>query len=200
MTTVHERAALQFLSDILEDPEEASEFARFRSALREMPADVVPMVDDFGQLFRHGHPGTWPLEQQVALFSFARGMEAGRYGRLQINIGRTPSADAKRGANAAALSALPGPFVAEVDLAQNGADADGHFAWTAPINVNMYIEGDTPVACEMSPRSIPLEIGSTAPSRTLLHVARDLGVARWAYGSEHLLLFLNLDPWQGIGL
>lgn len=60
-------------------------------------------------------------------------------------------------------------------------------------------DGQTRIATEhriLPPGQASLEIGTTLPSRTLLHMCGG-GVARWPYGSETVRLLVNLeDPWS----
>lgn len=54
-------------------------------------------------------------------------------------------------------------------------DNDGYFIW--PNN------------------SVALEIGTTASSRTLIHLEFEDGVARWPYFSKEVILAKRTDKW-----
>ncbi|MFD1309073.1 hypothetical protein [Streptomyces kaempferi] len=100
------------------------------------------------------------------------------------------------------MSDLPVPFVAELDVEQNAADEDGTLSWTEEIIVTRSTGVPYTAACAsretvtiptvMPSYRVPLEVGTTKPSRTLLHLEEDGGVARWAYGSQDLYVLLNL--------
>lgn len=46
------------------------------------------------------------------------------------------------------------------------------------------------------PRRAALEVGATAPSRTLLHLKEEGILARWPYGSDRIWLIVNFDHWR----
>lgn len=192
MATIHEAAARALLDGILLDPDAAADYAAFRAGLADAPEDAVHRFEDFGQLFHARHPGKWPLEQSAALYEFCIGLSAGESARLQIDVSGTPDADRERQANAETLRSLPAPFAAHVDMLQNGADRDGWFKWNTPIVLRSDPREGPRQAYLVEARTIPLEIGYSMPSRTLLHIRQARGVARWAYGSTHITLFYDL--------
>jgi hypothetical protein len=44
----------------------------------------------------------------------------------------------------------------------------------------------------IQPGEAPLEIGSSLPSRTWLHLREDRAVARWPYGHDSFMLFVKV--------
>jgi hypothetical protein len=154
-----------------------------------------------GQMHRVD-PGNWPIHQVAAFLEVHAAVGAGRYALIEVEVGAAPLADAEREANAAALADLPEPFTATLDMDQSGADEDGEVAWSAPITVVWSTGVAFSAGCRKTepltvpatvpPSRIPLEVGTTMPSRTLMHLEQDGGVARWAYGSTDLYLLLNL--------
>jgi hypothetical protein len=158
-------------------------------------------LDAVGQLHRGG-PSSWPRHQVAAFASIHKVLMLGKAASAQIEVGHIPLPDAERDANASALRDLPMPFVAHVDKTQYNADQDGWLEWSAPITVRRSVgaayypstvDDATPVTIlqEVPPGTVPLEIGSTPPSRTSLHLHEDRGVARWPYEATCLWLFIS---------
>jgi hypothetical protein len=201
MTTSHERGAHAVLDRILTTEPTAAALVRTRNRLTRGDHFTPGFVDAIGQIHRIT-PARWPVHQVAAFLDIHAGIGAGRYAMVQVEVGTAPRSDAKRSANAAALADLPEPFTAEVDLVQNAADEDGTLVWSEDIIVTRsmgvpYRAGcTTPESLTMPtavrPFRVPLEIGTTMPSRTLLHLEEDGGVARWAYGSTDLYVLLSL--------
>ncbi|MGH8916774.1 MAG: hypothetical protein ACRD0H_00260, partial [Actinomycetes bacterium] len=158
-------------------------------------------VDAVGQIHRCT-PSTWPVHQVAAFLQLHSRINAGHYAKVLVGVDVLPRPDADRAGNASALSDLPVPFAAELDMNQNGADDDGTVSWGESITVTRstgvpFAAGCTrtspvTVPVDLRPFRVPLEVGTTMPSRTLLHLEEDGGVARWAYGSTDLYVLLNL--------
>ena len=211
MPSAHEQMAHDYLTGLLDEPDRAAAFAQYRADLRDLNGKHSPdYVAAVGQI--HGATAaTWPLEQQAALFGFWLQDLQARYGRVRVAVHATPAADADREANTAAMAGLPPPFTAIVDPRQKNADADGVLRWSRPITVQANVADSAfyvhcpqhatrtaeplTVPITIRPGEVPLEIGSTLPSRTVLHMSR-LGVARWPYDVQEIWLFLNLDYWS----
>lgn len=196
MTTVHEQAADQLLSNILEDETAASTFAGIRRRIGRFDPGYVAAV---GQMFLY-RPEKWPLEQAAAFMRVHAKIGAGEVALCGIEVGAYAAADREREANTAALADLPGPFDARVDQRQNGGDYDGRLRWHEPIDVYLAGEprGDGTWAEEEGSWSTtragwaPLEIGYTMPSRTLLHLLEFGAVARWPYDSNSITLLVDV--------
>ena len=69
-----------------------------------------------------------------------------------------------------------------------GARKDGQLRWEK----ELIGEAKDGTIYEVAPDYIPLEIGTTDSITTYQHIVRDGGVARWAYDSKELVLFINL--------
>ncbi|MCL3994862.1 hypothetical protein [Streptomyces lavenduligriseus] len=143
----------------------------------------------------------WPAEQAAAYLRVHAGLMSGEFARVEIAVGAHPSADAERRKNGQKLAVLPQPFHAAVDQDQNFADADGQFWWSTPIKVEKsvgvsYYDHNSryPVLTSelVSEGAVPLEVGVTKASRTLLHLMHGGGVARWPYGTDTVTLLINL--------
>jgi hypothetical protein len=202
VTTIHERAARAVLDRMLTDEGTAAVLARTRRRLAQGTQFDPGYVDAIGQMHR-SRPGAWPPHQAAAFLQMHTRTGSGLYAIVRVEVGTAPHADAERDANASALNDLPEPFVADLDLGQKAADEDGTLHWTQDITairctgvvqlMNCAAQVPVTMPAVVAPGSIPLEVGTTLPSRTLLHLVEDGGVARWAYGSTDLYLFLNLQ-------
>ncbi|MFD1278028.1 hypothetical protein ACFQ51_56770 [Streptomyces kaempferi] len=201
MTTSHERGAHAVLDRLLTRETTAAALVRTRNRLADGNHFTPGFVSAVGQMHR-ATPGRWPVHQVAAFLDIHAAVGAGRYAMVQVGVGTEPRSDADRTANAQALSDLPVPFVAELDVEQNAADEDGTLSWTEEIIVTRSTGVPYTAACAsretvtiptvMPSYRVPLEVGTTKPSRTLLHLEEDGGVARWAYGSQDLYVLLNL--------
>jgi hypothetical protein len=201
MSTSHERAARAILGRMLMDEGAAAALVRTRRRLAEKGSFEQAYVDAAGQM-RRSTPRTWPPHQAAAFLQLHAMTGSGRYAIARVEVGSTPKADAEREANADALVGLSEPFIAELDREQKAADEDGVLHWTQEITatrctgavqlMNCGVKDPVVAPVMVQPCSVPLEVGTTMPSRTLLHLVEDGGVARWAYGSTDLFVFLNL--------
>lgn len=210
--TVHEGLARQLLANIISDPRATATLAEVRSRLVAQPGAPdgfdVGYADAIGQVHM-STPSKWPMEQVAALARVHAGIVAGTYGMIRIGgplLEAGPGRDADRKGNASKLLELHGPFSAEVDLEQNNADDDGTLSWDEPARIERssgtsFIGPCSRVGMKrilmpatIEPWSVPLEIGSSSPSRTLLHLVEEGGAARWPYGADWITLFINFKP------
>jgi hypothetical protein len=201
VTTSHERGAHAVLDRLLTTEPTAAALVRTRNRLASGDHFTPGFVTAIGQIHRRT-PDLWPVHQVAAFLDIHAAVGAGRYAMVQVEVGTPPRPDAERAANTAALAHLPEPFTADLDVDQNAADEDGTVAWSQHIVVTRSTGVPYTAACA-APESltipttvqsfrVPLEVGTTMPSRTLLHLEEDGGVARWAYGSTDLYVLLNL--------
>lgn len=201
MTTFHEEAAETLLDDIMQTPEAAATLAHHRAVLTE---NRNPRwAARIGQT--HHHPRSWPLEQAAAHLAVHSALMTGRYVDVLIGVGAAPGPDADREGNALKLARVNKHFRADLDMTQNGRESDGRLSWSEPIstdrstNVGLITDcGTTPVRTSVTlpPGGVPLEVGTSKPSTTLMHLRRFGGVARWAYGDDLIALFVDVThPW-----
>jgi len=125
-------------------------------------------------------------------YAFAQCHAALHMGKVlyrMIQVGAPPQPDNQVRENNRTLNQLPAPFHARF-LASN-QDDDGFLAWEEPVFFESIIESVGPV--EIVPGLLPLEVGYTDGSRTLLHFAQERGVARWPYGSDTIYLYKVID-------
>ncbi|MFI6140286.1 hypothetical protein ACIBCC_19125 [Streptomyces griseus] len=197
--TVHEDAAQLLLEERQADPDSASMLAKMSASLYEGTYNRQ-LVAWVGQTQRN--PAYWPAHQVAALIDVLDGLADGRIVRRRIVIGESPGPDADRLENAARLRNLGAPFRANLDRSQNGADSDGTLWWDKPVNFwralgvrtlhQQGIHGSLHAPFEVRPWRVPLEVGYTLPSRTLMHLAVEGAVARWAYEDDEVCLLLDL--------
>jgi hypothetical protein len=200
MGTLHEDTAKRLAMEWDSDPVEAGFIPMHVEGLRtgHWSRDYLDAV---GQVHRVG-PSMWPRHQVAAFAMLNFWLMKGLVAQVEISVGRTPYPDAERDANAAALANLPEPFVAHLDRTQRRADADGWLEWHSPITVNRSVgvafyasgtelPGPILVRHVIPPGGVPLEVGSSLPSRTYLHAIEDNGVARWPYDSTWMRLFIG---------
>ncbi|MGW1468531.1 hypothetical protein ACWCPT_29815 [Streptomyces sp. NPDC002308] len=200
--TSHERGAHAVLDRLLRQESTAAALVRTRHRLAGGNHFTPEFVNAVGQMHRQS-PGDWPVHQVACLLDIHVATASGRYARVEVEVGTRPHPDAERLANAAALKSLPGPFLAHLDIDQNAGDEDGSVSWAESIVVTRSTGTSfTPDCAALEPVTIPtavrpfqvpLEVGTTMPSRTLLHLEEDGGVARWAYGSTDLYILLNMQ-------
>lgn len=211
--TVHESLAHSMLAKIIDDPKAPATLSDVRRRLQVEPGTPggfdVGYADAIGQVHRSA-PSKWPMEQVAALTGVHAGIVAGNFGRIEIggpNLEGGPRRDSDRKGNAAKLSELYGPFRAVVNMEQNQADEDGEFSWDEPAHCDRAFPVSFIPPCpregmrritrlvKLDPWSVPLEIGSSSPSRTFFHLIDDGAVARWPYGSDRITLFINFKPY-----
>lgn len=198
--TVHEDAAHVLLEELQSEPDGASMLARMTASLYE-GAYSRQLIAWVGQTQRE--PAYWPPHQVAALTHVLDGLAYGRIVRRRIQVGATPGPDADRQGNAVKLKAVGQPFRTQLSMSQNGADSDGTFSWEQPINLwralgvrllqEKGIYGSLHAPFEVKPWKVPLEVGYTLPSRTLMHLTVEGAVARWAYDDTEICLLLDLS-------
>lgn len=199
--TIHISAAREMLDDMMAEPECLQVMHSVHQGLRKARWSNE-YVDSIGQLGVRSR-SSWPMEQVAAFATVHAMITSGRVAMVPVSTDGAPHPDKEREKNAAALSSLPHPFTASVSMTQNNADCDGHVSWSEPIEVSaatgiigQEADGTTrPLSLHfmIPPGDAPLEIGSSHPSRTWMHLAIDSGaVARWPYGHSCLRLFVNL--------
>jgi hypothetical protein len=198
LSTIHEDMAEALLDDMLRANDGPEQLADTRALFRagDFDEDYVAAI---GQT-QHA-PAYWPMEQMAAYQSIHTGLMSGEFAHIPISVGADPGADADRTGNSMKLEGLHEAFRARLDMDQNGAEADGRFWWPETIRAQrssglglveehettpVYMPHAVPAAC------VPLEVGYSKPSCTLLHMWRDGGVARWPYGSDVVHLLLNM--------
>ncbi|MFE2973405.1 hypothetical protein [Streptomyces sp. NPDC059258] len=208
--TVHEDLAKDVWEDIQEKPSDVAAMFELRNRhirgeMNEGGVHGTGYADALGSSAMY-RPKQWPLAQHAVFIKLHAMIGAGIVSYTCISTGGTPGPDADRVGNAAKLAKTHERFRAELDMDQNGADADGNLSWSGELKLsrptgNFFY----PSTCRNAPQSIlnyptkmregtaPLEVGDSWPSRTLMHLYQYGAVARWPYGSELIWLFVNFE-------
>lgn len=127
-------------------------------------------------------------------YAFAQCHAALRVGSVlhaTVRVAAGPRADKQVSENNRMLKQLPAPFFAQ--FRGNNQDDDGFLAWHEPVLFHRMHAAGQDELTPIPPSTLPLEIGYTDASRTLLHFAQERGVARWPYGSDTLHLYKVID-------
>ena len=123
----------------------------------------------------------------------------GKIATAHVNLGATPHGDKEVDYHDAILADSPdcifsGTFYGGL------ADQDGNFTWKSPVKFTLQrVNEETgtllePSTIPLPPLTVPLEVGYTKGSRSLLHLRIERGLARWPYGSEWVTIFVGLEP------
>jgi len=197
----HAIAASILLENLASDADGFSTLHLARTGLREERWGKE-YAEAIGQSSMYGTE--WPMEQ-LAAFAYVHALiYGGHVATIGIATAGTPRPDREREANAATLARLPHPFSADVDAHQHNDPGDGTLRWDCPIRVHAATglidrrgDGSTsPIGLQFQipPGWVPLEIGSTMPSRTFAHLNLGTGVARWPYGHSRIRLLVCVGP------
>jgi len=209
--SVHESVANTTFDDMMSQPGGPEMLAAAQLGLWKKQWDE-DYVNAIGQPW--GRSTGFP-PAQLAMFAMVHSLvHSGRIAMSRVATVGTPGRDRDREANAAALSRLPYPFTASVDMRQRGADHDGIVSWSAPVEVSLATglidyraDGSKrPYSLHfmIPPGEADLEVGASLPSRTWMHLVVESGkLARWPYGQSCLWLFVDLGhltedlpPWM----
>lgn len=148
-----------------------------RNPVNEIACDV------YGQPF-----SGWSIDQVAALAKMLALVGQGKVRLAYISVGNTPYRDSAREENRAALANLPYGITVQV---YEGLSHTGDGCITIPDDLvivddaDRHLPGRRERAAE-AVGTVPLEIGHTHVSRTLLHLADYGAVARWAYGHDRI--------------
>jgi hypothetical protein len=110
-----------------------------------------------------------------------------------IELDSEPERDSDVDGNHQALQSLPRPFQAAFWGGHD--DCDGYVKWSEPIEFGQFDCTGREIVVEIPPRSVPLEVGYTRPDRSICHLLGEKGLARWAYGSKRIYLFVRNPNW-----
>ncbi len=174
-------------------PEGAATLARYEEAIRAGFFD--DMEEGYQAALGQPHIGGWSIGQVWALATMHSAILLGQVATVRVQTLGKPAADRQRDVNAAVLGDLPTPFVAALNLQQNGADCDGNIRWTSDIRVTLRPER----VGSMPPDRVPLEVGTCSASRILMHLISHGGVARWPYESDDIWILAgwpNPTAWK----
>ncbi len=103
-----------------------------------------------------------------------------------------PGPDRDRERNQKKLDGIAGPFRATF-LGGHG-DCDGELTWQGEAGFMLTQGKETSPVYLQSDCTIPLEVGTTSASRSLLHLVNSPGLARWPYGYDRCYIFYRVKP------
>lgn len=101
---------------------------------------------------------------------------------LKLELGETAPRDHKGDTINAVLQTMGSPF--QASFWGGTDDSDGILSWDSTLTFEN--SGQT---VDVSPASIPLEVGYTKAATTWSHIQVTGGVARWPYGRESVFAF-----------
>ncbi|MEU3455604.1 hypothetical protein ABZ671_18685 [Micromonospora sp. NPDC006766] len=188
MTTSHARVADQAAIELLATPAGRRIFDHTTAWLQN--PDNATLRDILGQPFRGWTPGQ--VEALSQLLHYGR---TGRYELAYFEVEATPGRDADRTGNQAKLANLPDGITAEL-VDGNGFDGDAMLTIPEGLTVLDDAEPDRPARDADAWENIPLEIGHTDASRTLMHLMQYGAVARWPYGFTRIYVLFTTPRWS----
>lgn len=196
MTTIHEKTLKDLVNRrMAEDQEWCSVLSQALQRLEE-GFYVQEEVDVILQQWP-GH--SYDIYDAYAVLQVRAAIRGGQIGTAKVKLGATPRADSEVAYHNRILADSPdaifsGHFYGGL------ADQDGEFAWKRSIDLTVQsYDAATNALLEatcvpIDARSVPLEVGYTKGSRTLLHLVHEPGLARWPYESASLHILVVLDP------
>lgn len=166
------------------------EDARWGEALERvagaMERDHFGAWQDFVVLKQHR---TYDIYDAYCMSQIWTWLQSGWLGHAQINVRAVPKADADRDANQKVLTKeLAGQF----RFVSPDHTGDGDLRWVVPIQLAKTVESTTTFVT-VGPAAVALEIGFARSERTYGHLATEMGLARWPYDSQHVLLLYWVD-------
>ena len=195
--TLHEHALETSFEEALKQPEWGPAIVETKERLSSGWYQPEWLVD---AIFQNARGGVTITDAYGFLLVWMH-IWSGEVGVRALRLPTGPYRDAKVAENAACLINLPSPFTAIVDPTKGrGEGNDGALIWIDNVTLGRLFMTDP---CESThekwccgPDQIALEIGTTAVSRTLLHLRMGRGVARWAYDSERVVVLKSHPTMQ----
>jgi hypothetical protein len=192
MPTIHEQAVKRHLKEVLEGEDRADWQSVLFETLKKMGNNFWWYLDAVGQKHYNGYT----LEDAYAFVQVHSDISMGKVVICRVRTGGVPGSDNSVRGNNELLSSVPKPFEASFEpQTGGGADNDGWFTWNKPIKMQLHSMTDDGKMVYVKPWLLPLEVGTTAYSKTLLHI-RTAGVARWPYGDEWITVFYRLPQFH----
>lgn len=184
--TIHERAVhASFKRNCEEDVNYSS---RMQSALLDIRRG------DFGKRLTDclwsPVTGFYEVEQVQPFLTMFDAIVYGQIAVVVFDVNAEPSPDRFREENHNKLQREDSCYEAAVTGAY---DEDGWFKWTRQHEFIVFNSIENSDRIILQPKCIPLEIGTTKASRTLMHLRQDGAVARWPYGHRTVACFIVVD-------
>ena len=198
MSSVHETACRTVVDDLLNSKDGHLLWRTLRETLERMNTGKYGwLCDAIGQKL---HP--FDIYDAYAFLHVQAAVHSGKVLAAEVLLGQAPAADNEIALNNERLASLWQPFSANFE--GGCGDDDGFFEWSTPIKVASIVCPDCPATqlqiLELEPSRVPLEVGYTFPSRTVLHLSQYKGLARWPYGKTSIYLLKAALSWPGLDL
>jgi hypothetical protein len=180
MSTIVEQAAADFLN---RHPEWAELAIHVRQKLKagRYPQDYVDAICQC----------ELTLEEVVGFIKVHHLIASGCVWTCMVRAGGQPHGDSAIEENNELLRDLPEPFEAVFEPEVGGsAHSDGLFTIKEPVQMDKNLSMEVRATKLIEPCFMPLEVGQTTATRTWLHLAEDTRLARWAYRSDWIWVFV----------
>lgn len=192
--SIHFQALHSVVDKLMGDPDKIYVYSDYLRKMRSGHFDKT-YIDNVMQKYSSYGDDEYDIYDAYAFAQFHFLMGSGKLASAKVNIGLKPKANDEVEYHNNVLrkgKIIYGAFVGGL------GDSDGHITWDKPLEFQIMHASETDDTIErsaliVSSRQLPLEVGFTDGSRTLLHLYQDHGLARWPYGSKIITLYLNLD-------
>lgn len=190
--STHAKVLRSIVNKLMADPEQISVFSDYLGKLRSGYFDKS-YVDRVLQ--KPPRFSEYDIYDAYAFAQFHFLNSSGKLASATVNIGLEPRDNTQVEYHNDILrkgKIFHGKFVGGL------ADSDGYMTWDKPLEFQTMHASESDDTIDrrgviIMPRTLPLEVGYTEGSRTLLHLQQGDGLARWPYGSKEITLYVNLD-------
>ncbi|MGD8500730.1 MAG: hypothetical protein PVJ86_08790 [Phycisphaerales bacterium] len=171
----------------LEQPEWAKCLAQYQ---HKMESGFFPFWYTDAIVQHEGYYWTYDIYDAFCFAVIHTAIKTGDILTAQVDIGETPSTDKNYIRNNYLLQMACKPFWGE--FWGEKRDTDGLFGWRQPVIFGQVLLDGEIREGKIGSTEVPLEVGYTNGSRTLLHLCTGGGLARWPYGSPVVHLFKRI--------
>ena len=135
----------------------------------------------------------YPMEKLTNILLFYQilhNIYNGRYAVIEIQCSGTACRNKDKQDNNDILKALPKPFHG---VFEPSSDDDGSLSFDTDIQAVRYSPAGSGKGVTIAPRCVPLEVGYTQGYRTIDHIEKYGGVARFPYNYDHVTCIFKLE-------
>lgn len=137
------------------------------------------------------HTGAFTIYDAYPFLLIWSALRKARILMFHVSVGETPFKDCQVGEMNKTLAKLPSRFAAH--FVGGLYESDGDFKCLEPTQVNSTNSEVPRTGIVPSNRVFPLEVGTTASWKTLEHLHKSGGLARWPYASHRIMFFYAPD-------
>jgi hypothetical protein len=192
MGTVHRDACEFHAKTWMNDPQGRSVLTEY---LWKLQSDFFDKA--YQDVFMQKYMGKPDFADAYAFAGLHMLMCSGEIASFKVDIGKSPLLDSQTEENNRILNVLQrsrsSPKFRAVFVPGKGgsADDDGIFSWADCVDASIITEPPNKTArVVLDPMQVPLEVGYTEASKTLIHLRGEGGVARWPYGHNELTILV----------